>query len=89
VAAYGVPDALDRLKEHLDPLWIEEALTWSGATSIRRRRLPADQVVWLVIGMALYRNEPIEYIVAMLGLARRIGKTRWSLRARSLRRVSD
>jgi hypothetical protein len=34
VAAYGAPGALDRLKEHLDPLWIEEALTWSGTTSI-------------------------------------------------------
>ena len=35
----------------------------------RRRRLPAEQVVWLVIGMALYRNEPIERIVDMLDLA--------------------
>jgi len=69
IAAYGAPDALDRLKEHLDPLWIEEALTWAGTTSIRRRRLPAEQVVWLVIGMALYRNEPIEHIVDMLDLS--------------------
>lgn len=69
VAAYGAPGALDRLKEHLDPTWIEDALTWSGTTSIRRRRLPADQVVWLVIGMALYRNQPIEHIVDMLDLA--------------------
>lgn len=69
IAAYGAPGALDRLKEHLDPTWVEDALTWSGTTSIRRRRLPADQVVWLVIGMALYRNEPIEHIVDMLDLA--------------------
>ena len=46
IAAYGAPGALDRLKEHLDPTWVEDALTWSGTTSIRRRRLPADQVVW-------------------------------------------
>lgn len=69
VAAYGVPDALDRLKEHLDPLWIEEALTCAATTSIRRRRFPADPVVWPVIGMAVYRNEPIEHIVDMLDLA--------------------
>ena len=70
IAAYGAPGALDRLKEHLDPTWVEDALTWSGTTSIRRRRLPADQVVWARDrGMALYRNEPIEHIVDMLDLA--------------------
>jgi len=28
--------------------------------------LPADQVVWMVIGMALMRNESIDRVVAML-----------------------
>jgi hypothetical protein len=69
VAAYAVPDNLDGLKQHLNPAWIEEALTWAGTTSIRRRRLPAEQVVWLVIGMALYRREPIERVVELLDLA--------------------
>ena len=69
VADYAVPDSLEALKRHLDPIWIEEALAWAGTTSVRRRRLPADQVVWLVIGMALYRNESIEQVVEMLGLA--------------------
>lgn len=27
--------------------------------TIRRRRLPADQVLWLVLGMALFRDEPV------------------------------
>ena len=31
-------------------------------------RLPAEQVVWLVIGMALYRNDPIERVVEKLDL---------------------
>jgi hypothetical protein len=31
--------------------------------------LPAEQVVWLVLGMALLRNESIERVVAMLDLA--------------------
>ncbi len=65
----AVPGQFERLREHIDPAWIEEALTYSGTASIRRRRLPADQVVWLVIGMALYRNEPIEYIVDSLEVA--------------------
>ena len=68
VAAFG-PEKLDRLKEHLDPEWIEDALSWAGTTTIRRRRLPAEQVVWLVIGMGLFRNEPIERVVDLLDLA--------------------
>lgn len=69
VAAYALPDGLEGLKAHLNPDWIEEALASTGTASIRRRRLPAEQVVWLVIGMALYRREPIESIVEKLDLA--------------------
>ena len=69
VAAYGFGERLDELKRHIDPAWIEEALTWAGTVSMRRRRLPAEQVVWLVIGMALVRNLPIERVVDKLELA--------------------
>lgn len=68
-ARFGVADQLDRLREHLPTEWIEAALEQTGTASIRRRRLPADQVVWLVVAMALFRNEPIERIVDLLGLA--------------------
>jgi hypothetical protein len=69
VAEFSAEDRLAGLRQHLNPEFIEDALTWSGTTSVRRRRLPADQVVWLVIGMALRRNEPIERVVDTLGLA--------------------
>jgi hypothetical protein len=61
--------AFDRLRASLDPAWIEEALSATGTASIRRRRLPAEQVLWLVLGMALYRRLPIDEIVASLDLA--------------------
>lgn len=61
--------SLDGLKAHVRPEWIEDALQWAGATSIRKRRLPADQVVWLVIAMALFRGQSIERIVDELDLA--------------------
>lgn len=69
VAAFAPPESLDGLKAHLDPNWIEEALCYTGNASIRRRRLPAEQVIWLVIAMALYRAESIEEIVDRLDLA--------------------
>src|SRR2546430_895548 len=64
-----LPEAFDRFQSHIDQMWIEEALAATGTATIRKRRLPAEQVVWLVIGMALMRNESIERVVAMLNLA--------------------
>jgi hypothetical protein len=52
----------------IDPDWIEEALTATGTATLRRRRLPANQVLWLVLAMALYRKRPIDELVERLDL---------------------
>ncbi len=65
----GSGELLDRFRSSLDPEWIEEALEATGTATVRRRRLPAEQVVWLVLGMGIYRNKPITEIVAELDLA--------------------
>jgi hypothetical protein len=59
----------DRLGQHLPCEWIERAVQASGSASIRRRRLPAQQVVWLVIALALYRHQSISEVVDELELA--------------------
>jgi transposase IS4-like protein/DDE family transposase len=69
VAEYGDGDRLEGLKRHVDPTWIEEALAWSDVVTLRKRRLPAEQVLWLVIGMGLMRDAPIERVVDKLELA--------------------
>ena len=56
------PACLDGLSELIDLSWIEQALAATGKASIRRRRLPAERVVWLVIGLALFRNQPIWHV---------------------------
>lgn len=61
--------AFDRLQASIDPQWIDEALEATGTATVRRRRLPAEQVIWLVLGMALYRQRPIDEVVAKLDLA--------------------
>ena len=63
------PSHFQGIRERLEPAWIEEALLATGSASIRRRRLPADQVVWLVLGMALMRDKPLPEIVDRLELA--------------------
>src|SRR2546430_13403445 len=64
-----LPDELKRFQAHIDPVWIEEALEATGTATVRRRRLPADQVVWMVLGMGLLRDESIDRIVDSLELA--------------------
>ncbi len=49
--------------------WIEQALHHTNKTSIRRRRLPAQQAVWLVIWMGLQRNKSIKEVCSSLDLA--------------------
>ena len=66
---YAEPQSFARLLSSIDAAWIEEALEATGAATIRRRRLPAEQVVWLVLGMALYRDWSISRVVSHLHLA--------------------
>jgi len=67
-AEFAEPSSFEELGRHLDPAWIERALRATGTTTIRRRRLPAEQVIWLVIGMGLYRGESIERVVDLLDI---------------------
>ena len=60
--------AFDRLRKSLNPQWVEQALEATGTATVRRRRLPAEQVIWLVLGMALYRQLPIDELVERLDL---------------------
>lgn len=52
----------------MDAEWVSSALSETGTASIRRRKLPAEMAVWLVIGMALFRDRSIEAVVKHLGL---------------------
>jgi hypothetical protein len=66
---YAEPESLARLLGSVEAEWVEEALEATGTASIRRRRLPAEQVVWLVLGMALYRQMSISQVVRYLHLS--------------------
>lgn len=53
----------------IDPAWIEQALCATGKASIRRRKLPAEHAVWLVIGLALFRHLPLWQVVQEMALS--------------------
>src|SRR6266550_2793622 len=63
------PENFSDVRRHIDREWVEQALQATGTATMRHRRLPAVQVVWLVIGMALFRNRSIHEVVGKLNLA--------------------
>lgn len=67
-ASFAKPEEFAIFQRHIDPDWIEDILNASGTATIRRRRLPADQVMWLVLGIGLYRNRSIADVVSKLNL---------------------
>jgi hypothetical protein len=63
------PKSFPTLTQHLDPRWIEEALLATGTATLRKRRLPAEQTVWLLLGMAVMRDKPIAAVARQLDVA--------------------
>lgn len=61
--------AFARFVSSIEPAWIEAALKATGTATVRRRRLPAEQVIWLVLGMVLFRPRAIHELVERLDLA--------------------
>ena len=68
-ATYASPPELQDFRKHIDPEWIDGALNATGTATLRRRRLPSEQVIWVVLGMALFRDRPLEDVVSKLDLA--------------------
>lgn len=64
-----VPEDAATLVKDVPQEQILQALYATGSASIRHRKLPAEQMVWLVIGMSLFRHLSIVQIVDQLGLA--------------------
>ena len=81
--------------EAIDPQWLEESLLATGKASIRQRRLPAQQAIWLVIWMGLIRNQSIKEVCSAMDLALQPnGSSEWSRVAPSVitdcrKRLSD
>ena len=68
-ATFASPPSLDDFRKHIDPDWVAEALAATGTATVRRRRLPAEQVIWVVLGMGMFRDRTIEDVVSTLDLA--------------------
>lgn len=61
-------ESFEVFAQHLDRAWILQALHATGTATVRRRKLPAEYVVWIVIGMGLLRDRSIQEVVRHLDL---------------------
>lgn len=68
----------DSVMEAIDSEWIEQSLLASNKASIRNRRLPAQQAVWLVLWMGLIRNQSIKEVCSSMDIALQSGDSIWS-----------
>ncbi|OZB03191.1 MAG: IS4 family transposase [Idiomarina sp. 34-48-12] len=62
------PDDFSKLPDLLEPELIEQCLENAGVTTVRKRRLPMDFMVWAVVGMALFRDMSMRQLVSHLDL---------------------
>jgi hypothetical protein len=51
------------LNELLDPDLVSNALSQAGVATIRKGKLPMEQMVWAVVGMALFRKYSMRQLV--------------------------
>ena len=79
----GIP-AARKFGTAINAQWVDDALERTGTMSVRRRRLPARLVVWLVIAMALFRDCAIRTVATHLGLSTPWGKVRSGHRDRAV-----
>ena len=56
------------LSELLAPELVADALSQTGVATIRKRKLPMEQMVWAVIGMALFRKYSMRQLVNQLDI---------------------
>lgn len=60
--------AFEGLLSDLEPEWLAAAIASADSEAWRRRKLPAELVIVLVLAMALFRDRCIQAVVSHLGL---------------------
>ncbi|MGO1297271.1 MAG: transposase domain-containing protein, partial [Vibrio sp.] len=61
-------EQLSGLSDLLSPELISQCLEDTGITTVHRRRLPMEMMVWSVVGMSLYRHLSMEKVVSKLDI---------------------
>ena len=65
------PSSIETLCDVLPLELIKKALEQTDTVTFRKRKLPLESMVWLVIGMAIYNDKPLSQIINMLDIVDR------------------
>lgn len=52
---------------------IQQALTLTDTVTLRKRKLPLESMIWLVVGMSVFCNRPMTEIVSLMDITDRNG----------------
>ncbi|MET1488824.1 transposase domain-containing protein, partial [Uliginosibacterium paludis] len=66
---YATPEQWGSVRDSLPQEWVQQALLATGVSTLRKRRLPMEQVLWLVLGIALLRDRSILHVADALEVA--------------------
>ena len=66
---FASPEQWGVVQSNIPQQWIEQALQMTGVATLRKRRLPMEQALWLVLGVALLRDRSIVNVAEVLELA--------------------
>lgn len=69
--AQSSPNNIETLCDILPLELIKKSLEQTDTVTFRKRKLPLESMVWLVIGMAIYNDKPISQIINMLDIVDR------------------
>ncbi|MDP7592681.1 MAG: transposase domain-containing protein, partial [Litorilituus sp.] len=66
--AQSSPNNIETLCDILPLELIKKSLKQTDTVTFRKRKLPLESMVWLVIGMDIYNDKPISQIINMLDI---------------------
>ena len=69
------PEEVQSLADLLPHDLIQQAFSLTDTVTLRKRKLPLESMVWLVIGMAIFNNKPLSHIVNLMDIVDRTGRS--------------
>lgn len=67
------PEHARSLSDLIPAELIQKALTLTDTVTLRKRKLPLESMIWLVVGMSIFCNHPMTEIVNLMDITDRTG----------------
>ncbi|MFG6657466.1 transposase domain-containing protein, partial [Scandinavium sp. M-37] len=68
------PEHARSLSDLIPSEFIQKALRLTDTVTLRKRKLPLESMIWLVVGMSIFCNRPMTEIVNLMDITDRTGQ---------------